>query len=221
MIKIFLSSLILFAISSYYTTSLAKTGGNEVGNGGNAIVCNQEERFYLFYDEYESMNRYVLPLKLPEEYGKLEAEALTLKFIERLSRLDHDLASELTLSASTFTKNAIILYGAKLSSVDDTGIWFVPKNCKIKQAIIQKNPMFPNDRRYWIDGDLWNQMPTQSKAIAILHEVLYKKAILINPNISSSEGIRYFVGLLISDEINKISTLDYEKIKNQTGLGRR
>lgn len=218
--KVNFVGLLIYISILLSSNAFAKTGGNEVGNGGNAIVCGDKEIFYRFYDEYEAFLRYVLPLKLPVSNGNaIETEnELVLRFIERLNLLDPQLAFELKTSAINFHKESNFLYGVKLSSVDDSGFWFVPKNCKLKQVIIQKKPVFKNDLRYWIDGDLWNQMPMESKAIAVLHEIVYKKAISIDANIATSEGIRYFVGLLISDGINSLSFQDYENIKIQVGL---
>ncbi|MEK2645804.1 hypothetical protein [Bdellovibrio sp. BCCA] len=193
--------------------------GDEIGNGGGALLCKYDltgTTEILFYDEYEARFRYDYYVsRLPGDQSPQES---AVAFLEGIKKFDPELFEIAARYARSFIGDAALLVESRFLNTPDIGFGFIPSNCQYIQLIIQKPPIFPGDLRYWVDFDHWQLLTNNQKGIAIVHEVLYRHARETNPDMSSSEGLRHFVGLIISNRVSSLSQAEYDKWKRLAGI---
>ena len=191
------------------------SAGNDVGNGGNAVVCrntNGSIRSAELLDFYEARRmRGILPqlgsADLPVEV-KL---SIALSSFEKKSPF---LAAYLNERASAFSNEALFLDGAALEPIPDSHHLAHPVGCDVEQLAIQRVPTFPEDKRYTVNNDIWMSLDNDSKAGLILHEVLYGMVLSL-PN---STGIRYVNSLLTSLRLENMTSRQLIETFGTSGL---
>ncbi|WP_413558851.1 hypothetical protein [Bdellovibrio sp. HCB209] len=218
----------ILAITALFISVTTHARSTEFGNGGNAVVCPRGEseayEYVKSYDLTEAIIRYRLLPVLPDwrpsqcqimkdnreicDTGMEVAE----DFISRLKKIDPVLHQSLHEKVLNFWSEAILIHG-DLLPVNDTGLSFIDRGCSLEQLAIQHEPLFDEDSRYFISMRLWEKMEQFDRGIMILHEVLYREALEQNPALRSSEKIRYFNALLISNEVSKLSPDKYLAVK--------
>lgn len=204
-----------------FTHALALTDWQEVGNGGQVLVCSNG---VTMYDYSEAQLRYRLKPKMPEAKVVFpvnphipEENRLALELLKRFRGTDvawYGKAEGLILH---FYSEANLIPGVELVVIRDTGMGFVPRGCKLEQLIAQSPPSVPEERFYKINADIWDWMFPEQRATAILHEVLYR----LSPKakfIYSSEKIRYVVGLILADALKDKSAEEVRSILLEAGL---
>lgn len=213
--------LISLLILHFVTAASASTDWADRGNGGDVIVCNQ---LHLMYDSYEAEMRYGLQPYYPvtkvtprhdrtvEENNSAQTLDIAQQLINRLKTVDEDRWKRYSDWLATFYDEARFVSGAVLIDIPDTGIGFIPQGCELKQLVIQRAPKFPHDRRYIIAMDHWFWMEPKETAAAILHELMYRDATLHNPQLQTSEAVRYFNALVLSNEIRRMTPAQYAEL---------
>lgn len=212
--------------------AFAGTDWAEVGNGGDVIICaNRISANYKLYDVYESEHRYGkvprfpayrLPPRIDENIGHDYryvgyAQAIAQDIIQRLARHDSEMTTKLLEWTQEFKSNARFISG-DLVDVPDTGISVLPANCQLKQLVIQRTPKFPEDRLYLVAHDYWKYMDLEIQAATIVHEVIYRYALSRNPGLKSSEPVRYFNALLISNDIENLTPGQFADLRGKMGF---
>lgn len=196
----------------------------EKGNGGDVVVClNPSEN--KMYDAYEAVVRHQKflifpPTTFPEievtaSYSGFEdlnaALSIASVILDRSRQQDPALHQKLQSVLSMFFNRVRFVANTNLIDVEDMGIAFIPKDCSLQQLVIQRFPRFPADRLYTIALDYWKTLTLQQKAVAIVHEVLYTVALDSKPT-ESSEAVRYFNALLLSDTLKELSKEEYHDL---------
>lgn len=196
--------------------SFASASSTEFGNGGNAVVCPGPVKMY---DVLEASARYSLTPAFPKmpraQVCQQQKDSCTLiakAIVSRLKNVDPDLEATLQKLIDVFWKEAMLTY-ADLLPVNDTGVGFIEHGCELKQLALQHEPLFAEDSRYFIANRLWVNMFDDHRAALIVHEVLYNHALQLVPETKSSERIRYFNALLISNRVSELSPEQYQAIK--------
>ncbi|WP_373999041.1 hypothetical protein [Bdellovibrio bacteriovorus] len=193
--------------------------GNEIGNGGGMLHChnNYGEFYAQFFDEYEAEDRYRYGIK-HAAIGSKNLMEISLAYLRRLESLDADLFAKASAYLRDFNNEALYLAHEYVLTVPDIGFGFIPKNCSYVQLVVQKNPTYPHDQRYWISYDDWKLLNSQQQAMVLVHEVLFRRARELTANLTSSEGLRHFVALIISDQVSLLDEKGYLKWKKLAGL---
>lgn len=194
-------------------------GWSERGNGGNSIICNDSAK-NKFYDTYEAEYRYNLkpdyPFSHRECYDDTSCFNLSLtiarELINRIPDYNLHFKEFMLAKLRRFGTEAAFLDDIELLPIDDMGIAFIPKGCSLHQTVIQKNPHFPDDKRYIISNDLWRKLTPQHQAVGIIHELLYYYAGVITRPPENSESIRYLNAFIISGEISNLSEAEFTKL---------
>lgn len=211
--------------------SLQSQAIGRVGNGGNIIVCidplsnecyGSGKHVGTFYDTYEADVRYkIKPLSMHS--AALEpkvAMEYAFKLIELIGKYDREMHVDLSRYLHLFYDEANFIEGMQLLPIPDTGISFIPYDSELRQLVVQREPIAPQDKRYVISLDLWEMMSKADQAHAILHEVLYRYALEQKHEVESSEYVRYFNALVISGEISKLTQQQFNDLKwNVFGKG--
>ncbi|WP_413581865.1 hypothetical protein [Bdellovibrio sp. HCB288] len=220
---------ILFSIGIMIST-LVSASSTEFGNGGNAMVC--PNRTIAMYDVFEAEARYSMkpvfpqqreardctsPMNGQSDFCPTAGTATAKTIVSRLKSIDPKVEGLLQAFIDSFWKEATLTYNDILT-VNDTGLGLIARNCALKQLAIQHEPLFEEDSRYFISRLMWENMWPEDRAALIVHEVLYRLALQLNPDTNSSEKIRYFNALLLSDKISKLSAEKYEDVKRKVFL---
>ncbi|AFY02440.1 hypothetical protein [Bdellovibrio bacteriovorus] len=210
--------------------ALALTDWQEVGNGGQVLVCENSTiapepgRYVTMYDYAEAKFRYRLTPKMPKAIltfpmnpNIAPENLIAMEILKRLPHEGYTWYGKAVGLVQNFYAEANLIAGVDLVIIRDTGMGFIPRGCKLEQLIAQSRPTVPEDRYYKINSDLWDWMFPEQRATAILHEVLYR----LSPKakfIFSSEKIRYVVGLLISDTFRSKSPEEQNALLLEAGL---
>jgi hypothetical protein len=75
------------------------------------------------------------------------------------------------------------------------------------QLVIQKEPQFPEDKRYFIRKKIWTAMDADQQAAVILHELIYGLAMKLGH--VDSVGTRYINEYMMSDKFVSLSNPEY------------
>lgn len=204
-----------------YSPAHAGTDWAERGNGGDVIVC--QNGLHLMYDVYETEKRYNLKVQFPSVQTRAADRAgqaqkwsqitgVAQQLIDRLKVMDVKRWKTYSGWLQSFYDDSRFVDGAELLDVPDTGIGFIPKGCELKQLVIQHEPKFPFDRRYIISNDYWSRMSIEHAAAAVVHEILYRDAITQKPGVNTSEPIRYFHAMILSNEVSNMAMPDYQEL---------
>lgn len=185
--------------------SLFAHAGNEVGNGGIVLYSLTTKVPSVLLDAYETEARYGFTIKWPKEMR--DDLSIAMEFTKRLAAYDPRLQNQLNTWIKTFYAEASI--ASSLPLIFDTGVGIhIPKGYGFGQLVIQTK--HDNQTHYLLNERFWEMLPVEQRAIAILHEVVYRKALEVNPNLFSSLKVRQFVVLLISNEISYFSDYGYQ-----------
>lgn len=206
-------------VTFLYSAIVAAAGPDwaDRGNGGDVIACQKDG--YTMYDAYEAEKRYGLMPQFilvspagegdtAEEKWEMTVE-IAQNLIDRLMKVDRSRWEKYSKWLQTFKEEARFVVNAELFDIPDTGIGFIPPGCELKQLVIQREPKFPHDRRYIIAMDHWLWLEPQDAAAAVIHELLYREVAALRPEVRTSEALRYFNALILSNEIAKLTPSEY------------
>ena len=185
---IFLNAPILLALTLFCQTLSA---GTEVANGGDAIVCGtsgSRARSAELFDFYEARSLRKIGTDLGAKSLSVDKKVQLL--ISRIQQISPLRATLYRTQAAGFFKETLFLKASELVAVPDSNAIALPVGCKLEQLAVQREPMFPQDKRYTINQDLWNELDNDSKAGLILHEIMYREARGFGH--TTSTYIRYF-----------------------------
>lgn len=199
--------LSLFVIQAY------ASGGHELGNGGDALVCPNSP--VSFYDVYEAEHRFSMKPQFPEGDNEYK---IAKEIVGRLRTLSPLRATGYSKWIEEFESETQFLTGKELIDVPDTNSGFLPKGCKIEQLLVQSEPKFPGEKRFVVNLDLWQQLSPQHRAAALVHEALLREGRL-NKH-SNSEYSRYLNAFLLSDRVSSLTMQEWFALLGKTVLFR-
>lgn len=218
--------LILFT----FVTSQLSFAGVRVGNGGDALVCYQDDTHQQrisidMFDYWEHQQ-----LNLPFGPINLGAKNLTVQdkigiAVNRLMFFDPTLANEINVIALSIANhiNDFLVTQDQLPEITDAHPKALPKNanCFITQFAIQWENTQDGIRRFYISKDLYEDPATNNdtRAGLILHEALYRYAIVNGAK--NSDGVRYFNFTLATDFLRTADLIQYANILNTSELNYR
>jgi hypothetical protein len=189
------------------------------GNGGDVVVCRDNASRIAsieLLDFYEGRFRYGLEPDLSAGETWLEKLEHTLA---RLARVDPELAKGFKAEVESFAENALFWPGIQLVDIPDSGHIAIPHGCEIVQIAVQKDPQFPDEKRYTISQDLWDDpaMSEASRAGLVLHEIIYRRALAAGQ--SDSVKTRYLTSYINSRRFVPEAVGTYFDILGRTGFG--
>ncbi|WP_408096739.1 hypothetical protein ACJVC5_17015 [Peredibacter sp. HCB2-198] len=194
---------------------------NERGNSGFTLICDDPQD-NKFFDAWEAEHRYGMIPDYPEVTSECYttsqclASALVVarKFLKRLPEKT-DIRDYAFYRISNFMAEVAIKDNIVIIPVDDIGTGMIPKNCTLRQTIVQKEPIFEEDRRYIISNDYWKLLTTEQRGVGIVHEILYGYYSILKIKPINSEKVRYLNALIISGKVEEMSPASFQKVMNQ------
>jgi len=200
----------LLALFLAFYAAVIAYGGDSKGNGGNGIVCrrpDQSIRYSELLDFWESRELRGIHRRL--EGPRVPWEKSVDRALARLGRLDSPRASRFAQWADAFFAETILQPGVILVTIEDSFHLSFPKDCRVEQLAIQQTPLFPEDKRYLVSGDLWDALDEENRAGLILHEVILREAVSLGQ--TDSRSARYFNSIITSDFFESLSAEEYAK----------
>ena len=206
-----LKSLTL-VLSLVVASSAFAGGGDELGNGGDALVCMQDGvKTYRVFDLADPLaNSGFTSRATAESEMEIQNEVL-----EILRAKDPARAALYEEGLAEFARYSVTTAGSNYD-VRDEGVAVVPDNCKLKQVIIQ----FKNNKtaRFYVNLDLYFKLPVRDRVALRFHELIYREGLLANKQqFETSQAIRRMTAFLFSNELKLSSQAQYDQFVN--GLG--
>lgn len=164
----------LLIVFSFLLTQSLYAGGNEVGNGGDAVVCKSKDKIESveLLDFYE--HRVQEGHKIIDD-TELDPIQLVTKILKHLNTLSPRLSTQYQKGLNSFMEKTSFVDNAKLIDIEDSKHIVLPRNkdCSIQQiAIYNKNKKA--SKEFVIDKTLWDHMNATNQAGLILHELIYQ-----------------------------------------------
>jgi hypothetical protein len=184
--------------------------GKEAGNGGNVVTCRKADHSLTsieMLDYYEA--RVFRGISVSMGDASFDYKQKIDLVLDRLAKSDPGRAERYRGWAKSFMSEAALIPGITLTPIPDSDQVGLPRGCAMEQIAIQKEPQFPQDSRYTISKDLWDNLDEQGKAGLILHEIIYREALGFGHQ--TSVASRYFHSLIASELYSKLT--DRERIK--------
>lgn len=153
----------LFTTSAFANQQLM--GGNEVGNGGDVVVCSESIELLDFYESRVKNGSEITVT------GATETEIIKT-VLAHLKTVDQKRAELFEKEAGKFIERTNFMKGARLTDIPDSHHLFLPsqEGCKIEQiAILGKT-----EKKFLVNLDLWEKLNPMQKAGLIMHEVIYE-----------------------------------------------
>lgn len=189
-------------------------GGNEVGNGGKVMVCeNANVKTFEILDYFEARSLSGLTLTAHQSADPM---VIVNSILSMLEKFDAARAIKYKHWAETFLSESSFLKQADLWQIGDTGPVLSINGCLLKQAVVQRKPEFTLQKRYLFNNEIWDALDSQNRAGLILHEIVYRDAIERGHIISAAT--RYFTGLIGSTAFSNLSLKEYENTLFETKL---
>lgn len=201
-----MKKLLLFLVTFFNMIAFA---GNEVGNGGGVLVEKKTNEAKIFFDSYETVNRYKYDIKWPLSDSLSDVEIAHF-FVNRLPAEQFELKQKLSGWINSFYDESVFT-NDNLDTLFDMGTGIhISKDFFFSQLIIQFNDA--QKIEYLVQKKYWSELPARQRGVAILHEVIYRRAIEVNPRLFSSVKVRMLVAFLISDEVSHFSDDDFKGV---------
>jgi hypothetical protein len=213
--KILVVSLMSCALSLYAGRS------TEVGNGGDAVVC--EDGTVTLLDSYEAQKN-DLTIDIDKVAVSQTLRAMVDVAVGRLSSRDKYMAIKLREysyemvddfekfemfhgSDNRFRGNVLYIGRDSVGEISDSEHRTLPEGCELRQLVSQLKPERLRDNRYEFSLSLWEKLSKRDQAMTILHEAIYR--IMIEDGATKSRGTRYMNALFASKEFESYSFSDY------------
>lgn len=202
--------LTFFSISAF-------AGGSVVGNGGGAVVCRDAQgkiksAQVLDYYEGEKLRGIKASLGSP----KLSYQKKVELALNRLQSMSPTRARAYKEQFKNFSYESALVKNVQFTEIEDAAFLFFPKGCQVEQVAIQKIPIFPEDKRFYIQEEIWNAMNNDHKAGLVLHEIIYREALKYG-HVNSTRA-RYFNSWISSATFQDLTFLKFVQILNFSDL---
>ncbi len=184
--------LSIFLLATFLS-SIA-VSGDKIQNGGNVIVCPNGIELLDYYEARLSGKALQLDSSSPTYAEKL------FTLFEKWKSVAPRRMALYTKWLKEFTAEAGIYSGVEIPAIPDTGSIVIPSGCKPIPAAFQRREgdIFPGEKRYVVNKDLWDLMDENQKAGLVLHELIYREA--IKSQHATSLPTRYFNSFLSTEE---------------------
>ncbi len=186
--------------------------GDEVGNGGDAVVCKMTKESsprLLDFTEYNSSSFTFSPIEEKDEYQ------IVKKVFTALAKLSPKLSKKYLRDLKEFRLKVKLISDENFRDVKDSHQISLPKGCELKQLAIQKKNPLTQETEISINKDLYDQMTPLHRAGLISHEIIYEHFLFFNVRgslwfkMKGSEKVRIFNRYLFSKEIKNHKKADF------------
>ncbi len=197
--------ILVFLLScGFAQPCFALMGGNEVGNGGNAIVCPASTQLL---DIYEA--KLLRGVKLDPSLKNGDPFFVALGRISILSEIDPKTAKIVRKSLEKLKTQISFETAISIRPIDDSKHSFAPSDpkCRVQQLAVFRKKVLPGEKTVLVDKTIWNKLPPVHQAGLLLHEAIYQYLSQLGE--SDSTKARYLVTFLLSDAFGAGKSEEY------------
>jgi hypothetical protein len=206
----------LIATLSMAVGPITSFAGDRIGNGADALICDNTELGPRLLDLFERDERYFFEQSPMDQISSNPIEHLNIILEKRLKPVDYNRYIKLKTWLDSFNSEVKYVNKSRFIDIQDTGAIFLPFNCELQQLIVQIQPEFVGSPRYLVNNDLFQMLSVEHRAAAICHELLYRELIPKNPE--TSYPVRVFVALLFSNKIESMTQEEYDLFLKRIGF---
>lgn len=207
--KIFISTLLL-------SFSVAANAGDELQNGGDIIACpGLEVPSYRSLDLYEGKMVYKLE---PALIDQVDYRVIVSQLIDRIEKFDISRANLYRSFLRNFEAETQVIPGSEFGNIKDEGFITLPEGCELRQAAGQFRRHTPDGIKYIFNGAIWSNMSSMTRAALVLHELVYREALIPKDGPATSAKVRYFTAYIHSSKMVNGTRADYVKAKAFAGF---
>lgn len=193
-----------------------KTGGLD-GGGGNSLLCEKDGKYSIDLLDLDE----AVALNVPLDFGPGETFPEKLDYIfKRLSKISPLRAHVYqTMAKRILTQDTQWVENTAMPVIDDIKLATIRRGCLLVQTAVQRpieQRFLPNAKPYIIDKDVFNLLDENSKAMLILHEVLYREARF--SLVTDSIFVRNLAGVLSSTQISDMSLANLNALMAKNGV---
>jgi hypothetical protein len=176
---------------------LVFAGGNEVGNGGNAVVCKSKAELLDFAEA--KVLRGVSPNAALID-AKADAFANAKARIEVLKKFDQKTGEILLRGLGKLKTDLSFETDINIKPIEDSLHSFTPKdpNCQIEQMVILRKHPLPGEKRVLANKMIWDEMDLLNRTGILLHETIYEYFAELGEK--DSVKARYLVSKMLTNE---------------------
>ena len=189
-----------------FNSSYLKASVRVVGNGGYVLNCNDTNKptELLDFFEWSTNNAPIEFLPTPSQ----NPINLALKMIVSLQDVDNYRYHTYKYWINNFFNEVRFVDSFTLSTTNDFDVVALPDECELIQTIVQREPIYNNEKRYTIDRNIWENLSIENKAGLILHEVIYREAASLKQ--TDSRRVRHLTGYLANSLNEGLGSIEYQ-----------
>jgi len=190
--------------------------GDEKQNGGDVVACDaaNPNNFELL-DLYEAKTLHQLSL-VPAKGTTVET--IFEESMQTYESIDPIRASLYRDYMKSFAAEARFVPDSDFTDVPDEGFKAPPKDCTLRQIVVQYDSPAPNGTRYMVNQDLWNHLNEENRAALLIHEFMYREGRKPQNNFRTSSGVRYLNGLIHSTKMKNMTIEEYVREMRAVGF---
>lgn len=196
---------LLFSLLIANPAAAARPSGYELGNGGFFIQCTSQSSlgagvFSVDRIEGEKLHG----LKSSPELAKFATESeLVQHVIGQLGKINPSRAARFTAWYNELSAKRVFIKDLYIESVKDGNVTLVPPGCESRQAAVFVAEPGSENIRFLFDQDLWTTASVLDRAYLVLHELIYREALLPQENLHrNSMASRYLNAFLFANAEN-------------------
>ncbi len=199
-LKILISSFLL-------CISFSALAADEIQNGGDIIACpGLEVPVYRSLDLYEGKMVYNLEPALIQQN---DYRVIVSQLIDRIAKFDLNRAKMYRVFLKNFESEVQMVPGSEFGNIKDEGFITLPEGCELRQAAGQFRTPTPEGIKYIFNTAIWNEMSHSTRAALVMHELVYREALLPKNGPKTSAKVRYFTAFIHSKKMLSGSYQDY------------
>jgi len=201
-------NILLLWLFCIFVAEFVLAGGHIISTGGNVLICeNNGVKTLTTYDLVEGDALFGLSPVYSEKTDYFEKAT---DIISRLQILNPTRAHLYLKWLGTFKNESHFLpEGFRLIGIPDLGLGVLPPNCHLEQTIVQSSAPGYGEFRYTINSDVWSALDDNQKAALVIHEIIYREAILPENQHQNSGYVRQLNQLLHADRLRTMRLRSY------------
>lgn len=185
--------------------------GNQVGNGGDAVVCYADDgalRTVRLLDLYEGQVRD----RIESDLNKPTLDENFDVLMNRVRHFDPERAARYEIDKKSFFADTKFLSGVKLQDIPDSKHDYIEKGCQIEQLAIQRRNARTQKTGYFINKTLWDVMSEGHRAATVFHELVFREALNASDYVTGSQDVRVFVSRMSNSNVLNLNERGYSAL---------
>ena len=185
--------------------------GNEVGNGGDAVVCPNKNPILLDFYEVNS-SQYILR-EFKQEKSR---EQILMEVVNQLKEIAPALHRKYSRTIRSLTSKIVMIKGKNFRDIKDSFHVGITKECSLQQLAMQKKDFNSKILKYYLNEDIFKKLNPVNQAGLIFHEIIYEHFRYFGKG--SSVTVRSFNRYLFSKKILKATKISFNKKVQSLGV---